>query len=114
MIALNKVHSLLIILISLILFYLFSFIGFFIGREYSYSIMLESFGEPAGEQVFFFALVIGLSEILLALLSIPITFIAMHWLGKRLKISVAKPAFYGFLLYLLTLLTVILLYNRTH
>ena len=109
----NKGYKI-ITVISWGLFLIFSFTGFFAGREISYLVLLDNFGEPNGEYIFSFAIIMFFFSTALFIIGIFTTFIAMHWLGKRLKISVARPAFYGFLLYLLTLLTVILLYNRTH
>lgn len=76
--------------------------------------MRENFGDPYGEQVFFFGLVTALFEVTLFFFGIPLTMIIMHQLGRRLKLAVGKPTLYGFLLYLLTLLILIINYNQTH
>lgn len=76
--------------------------------------MWENFGEPRDLYPFLYATVMFFLAVGFGIGGVTVTFLAMHWLGRRLKIEVGKATLYGFLLYLLTLLILILNYNRTH
>ena len=109
----NK-QKLILILISFLLFHLLSNFGYNLGGDFGLLVMQENFGSPNDLYQFLFGMVMYFTAILFGMCGIFITAILMHQVGRRFKVAVGKPTFYGFLLYLLTLLIIILNFNRTH
>ncbi|MEK7611638.1 MAG: hypothetical protein AAB486_04705 [Patescibacteria group bacterium] len=109
----NKQKFLLTVLATT-LFWSISLLGYKIGEDFGFEQMLFNFGEPRDLYPVLFALVSVFTGLLFSVMGVVITLLAMHQVGRRFKVAVGKPTFYGFLLYLLTLLIIILNFNRTH
>lgn len=107
----SKFRAVILLVTAYLLFYSSSKLGFDLGDKFGYYVMYENFGQPRDLYPFLFATVMVLTGYLFSVFAIIITFIFMHQIGRRLKIAVGKPTFYGFLLYLLTVLRVIILDN---
>src|SRR3989339_594140 len=102
----NK-QKLLLTILSALLFWILSNIGYKVGVDFGLYQMYYNFGEPRDLYPVLFALVMVFTGYFIGFLGLIITAILMHQIGRRLKVSVGKPTFYGFLLYLLTVLRVI-------
>ena len=109
----NK-QKLILTVVSAVLFWTLSNIGYKVGVDFGLTQMYHNFGEPRDLYPVLFSLVMVFTGYFIGFLGIIITCILMHQIGRRTKVAVGKPTFYGFLLYLLTLLIIILNFNRTH
>lgn len=109
----NK-QKLILIILSATLFWSLTNLGYKVGEDFGFGQMLYNFGEPRDLYPVLFALVSVFTGIFFSVLGIILTLLFMHQIGRRLKIAVGKPTFYGFLLYLLTVLRVIILDNLNH
>lgn len=107
----SKHSGIALTVVSAIFFWLLSNIGYTVGYEFGLAQMYLFFGRPRDLYPILFSLVMVFTGYLLGLIGLVITLFLMHQIGRRFKVAVGKPTFYGFLLYLLTVLRVIILDN---
>ncbi len=106
----NK-QKILLTLVSFSLFYFLSHLAFNLGADFGEFVMQENFGPPTDLYPILFGTVMFFTAVLFGLCGLIITVIFMHQLGRRFKISVGKLTLYGFLLYLLTIVRIIIIDN---